>query len=438
MSQEFVAARNVYLDLDTHGVVRGLVHINQPFESAAPTPQLVAADYLGSFSDLLGLEAEQLQHLGLSPGTQLTKDGVQYRFLLEKQQEGIATVAYQQTVLSLPIWEAGVALQIQTAPFRVLSSQSTRHPEVDVTPPSAAAVKRAGAIDEGELAAKLGIAERLGARAAQRKALTIQRRELVVYRFERDNIVRDRPGPVIERPEPVGLEGRREQQPSPTLPLPAVPDSIKEGKHYVCVKVDFGLQSPAFGGRLNWVAIVEARTLAVLYLRPFVDDVSGLVFSVDPDTTNGGPDPTSAASALNPVRVSATLVGLNAPVSGTQSLVGDTISITDDESPTVAAPTKPSGNNFDFDARSNDFAAVNAYVHCDSFFRLVDGMGFSRSSYFGGTTFPTPVDHRGSINTTDEIVKCEPLVVGVASGRPSLRRSVLRVRRSLVPGRGAA
>src|SRR6266566_6006175 len=106
MSQEFVAARNVYLDLDSRGVVRGLLHFNQPFESAAPTPQLVAAEYLESFSDLLGLEAEELTQLGLSPGSQITHDGIQYRFLLEKQQEGIATIAYQQTALSLPIWEA--------------------------------------------------------------------------------------------------------------------------------------------------------------------------------------------------------------------------------------------------------------------------------------------------------------------------------------------
>src|SRR5262249_14991238 len=35
--------------------------------------------------------------------------------------------------------------------------------------------------------------------------------------------------------------------------------------------------------------------------------------------------------------------------------------------------------------------------------RLVDGMGFGRSSYFGGTTFPTAVDHRGSISTTDGV-----------------------------------
>ena len=400
MSQELDVSRNVYLDRDEQGVVRGLLHFNEPFESAAQTPQLVAADYLGSFADLLGLEAAQLAQLGLSPGTHITKDGVEYRFLLEKQQEGIATVAYQQTALSLPIWEAGVALQIQTAPFRVLSAQSSRHPQVEVKPPSAAEVKRAESIDEEELAVRLGIADELGSRASRSKALTIQRRQLVIYQYAHDKIFRDPPGEIIERPEAAGFNVQGDS-PLPSLPLPPVPDSIEEGEHYVCVKVDFGLDAPAFGGRLNWVAILEVRTLAVLYLRPFVDDLTGLVFTVDPDTTNGGPDPTSTSALLNPVRVSATLQGLDAPVQGTQHLSGDIVTLTDAEGPTVAAPTKPSGTNFDFDARTNDFAAVNAYVHCDEFFRLLDGMGLTRSSYFSGTTFPISVDHRGLSSVSD-------------------------------------
>ncbi len=414
MSQELDVSRNVYVDIDSAGVVRGLLHFNEPFASAAPTPQLVATDYLESFSDLLGLEAAQLAQLGLSPGTTITKDGVEYRFLLEKQQEGITTVAYQQTALSLPIWQAGLAVQIQTDPFRVLSSQSSRHPDVSVKPPSAAAVKRAEAIDEAELADKLGLSNELGARAARNKALAIQDRRLVIYQYEQENIFRDRAGKVVTE-HAADETGSRGESAQPRLPLPPIPETLEEGAHYVCVKVNFALNSPAFGGLINWVAILEVTTLAVVYLRPFVDDVTGLVFAVDPDTTNGGPDPTSTNAALNPIRVTATLTGLDAPVSGTQSLTGDTITIVDDEAPTVAAPTEPSGTNFDFDARTNDFAAVNAYVHTDSFFRLVDGMGFSRSSYFAGTTFPTAVDHRGSYGTTDGI-EINAHCVGTAAG----------------------
>jgi putative transposase len=47
-------------------------------------------------------------------------------------------------------------------------------------------------------------------------------------------------------------------------------------------------------------------------------------------------------------------------------------------------------------------------------------------------------DIRRVVYTTDEIVKRVPRVVVVASARPALRRSVRRVRRSLVLGRVAA
>jgi zinc metalloprotease ZmpB len=402
MSQRFDASRNTYVEFDPDGTVRELLHFDAPVEIDATTPQLAAAGYLASFAELLGLESGQLTGLSVSPGTQITTDGVEYRYLLEKQLEGITTVSYQQTVLSLPIWEAGLAIQMQNSPFRVLSCQSSRHPAVEVSPPSAAAVRRAEKLTELELAGKLGIAESFSVeKTAQKEALRIDRRRLIVYQIERDNVFRDRPGTLVaERPEEPALAGVSSQL--PTLPLPPIPDSLREGRHYVCLAVDFSLQMETLG-RLNWVALLEIQSLAVVYVRPFVDDVSGLVFSVDPDTTNGGPAPTSSSAALNPVRVSSTLAGLNPPAAGTQVLTGDTIAMVDDEPPTIAPPTQPAGNNFDYDTRTNDFAAVNAYVHCDEFFRLVDGMGFARSGYFGGTTFPTAVDHRGSYGTTNGV-----------------------------------
>ena len=44
-------------------------------------------------------------------------------------------------------------------------------------------------------------------------------------------------------------------------------------------------------------------------------------------------------------------------------------------------------------SRTDDFAAVNAYYHCDRFFRMVQDTGFNIASYFNGTSFPVPVDH---------------------------------------------
>jgi zinc metalloprotease ZmpB len=261
--------------------------------------------------------------------------------------------------------------------------------------PSDRAVARAEKIEAPELARRLGISAQIAATGGQRQSLTVNRRQLVVYRLERAKVQRD--GPAGPGKPAEGMATITSTL--PRLPVPDPPARLQEGQHYVAAKVDFALRFRQLG-LLNWVAILEVETLAVVYLRPFVDDVTGLIFDVEPATTNGGPLPRAASAVLNPVRVSSTLLGLNAPAAGVQSLTGDTIALIDSELPTIASPTEPTGTNFDFDARTDNFAAVNAYAHCDRFFRLTDGMGFTRAGFYGGTTFPTSVDHRGSITTT--------------------------------------
>src|SRR6266404_375470 len=109
MNQEFNIARNVYLDRDEQGVVRQLLHIHAPVAIQAGTPQLAAADYLHQFGELLGLTPTELANLSLTPSTNVQNASVEYRFLEEKRQFDSATVAYYQTDLGLPVWQAGVA-----------------------------------------------------------------------------------------------------------------------------------------------------------------------------------------------------------------------------------------------------------------------------------------------------------------------------------------
>jgi hypothetical protein len=92
------------------------------------------------------------------------------------------------------------------------------------------------------------------------------------------------------------------------LPLPAAPGSLTEGRHYVALEVHFTL-APRGEPAMNWVAILEANTLAVLYLRAFSDDLNGQVFLIDPITTNGGPGANATSAALNPIRTAAATRG---------------------------------------------------------------------------------------------------------------------------------
>ena len=392
MPSEYSSAANAYLDLDTAGAVRGMSHLGAPFVATAATAQLIAAEYLHTFADLLQIPQAALARLDRAPDPLPTGDPVEFRFAAEKPLGGLTTVAYDQTVLGLPIWEAGLAVQMRPADQQVLTAQSTAHRDVHVAKPSAAAAKRALQIDPRQLAGALGVgSDRTGGKQALPE---IANRRLVVLQFSRAAVQRDPEPPVIGVAESAGVTDAAGDTYLPRLPLPPVPDSFVDGRHYVCVRVDFALPTAGFR-QLHWVALLDVETLAALYLRPFVDDVTGLVFDIDPITTNGGPAPTATNTTLNPVRVAKTLEGLVAPVAGVQSLTGDNVTLSDVEAPTVAPPTETSGNNFDFDARTDNFAATNAYEHCDRFFRLADSMGFSRSGYFGGTTFPTPVDHRG-------------------------------------------
>src|SRR5258708_17740197 len=161
MNQEFNSARNVYLDRDEQGVVREVLHAHAPVAIQAGTPQLAAGDYLHQFGELLGMTAAELANLSLTPSLSIENAPVEYRFLEEKRQFDSATVAYYQTDLGLPVWQAGVAVQMKLNPFRVLSSQSTLHPELQVKAPSASKVKRAESISEGELARPLGLNSRV-------------------------------------------------------------------------------------------------------------------------------------------------------------------------------------------------------------------------------------------------------------------------------------
>ena len=75
----------------------------------------------------MGLRQAHLKHLASPVAHELTDAGVDYRFLAEKRQADITAVAYHQTYLGLPVWEAGFSVTMKHAPFRVLGARSTLH-----------------------------------------------------------------------------------------------------------------------------------------------------------------------------------------------------------------------------------------------------------------------------------------------------------------------
>ena len=387
MFEEFHHTLRTKIRLDAERVPRDLIH-EEHFHSSAASARLAAKEYLHQHGDLIGTEAAELNNLGRHPENDVVDAGVEYRFHAEKPQFGTTTVAYYQTVFGLPIWEAGLAVHMKHAPFRIVGAQTTRHVKVKVAKPSAKARARLRQLSTETLAEHLGIT---GSRTEfEAGSLRVLRRRLMIYRYdEAKRLVRPRRGRAARKKSALD---------HPMLPLPPVKRGIADGRHYVVAALDFRTVSRNFGA-LHWIALVEAETLSVLYLRALVDHVRGMVFESDPMTLAGGPDARAETRTLNRLRSSVALPGLDAPHGGTCALCGDIIQIRDFEAPTVAPPTEPAGKAFDYPARTDQFAAVNAYYQCDRFFRLVEELGFPRTSYFKPTKFPVPVDHRGRIDT---------------------------------------
>lgn len=395
MHEVFDAIRGAYVIKDAQNLVREVSHRQRPFGTDAQTPQLAAHAYLERHRDLLEIEPEELKNLGLPPEDEPIDAGVEYRLLEEKTFFDVTTVGYQQTYFGLPVWEAGLSVHVKHDSFRVISSASTAHRDIEVAKPSAEVIGRFRKIDAKELPKILKLESREGNNEIDLESLRVNRIRFIVYRYDSAKRL----------PETRGIQSAHDQafpHGSPTLPLSAVADGIAEGRHYVAAEILFTLATARWG-TLNWVLIVEVETGSTLFLRALVDNVDGMVFTADPATQGSGAAPTANNTTLNPLRTSVTLQGLGAPSGGNQALSGTYVQVSDHEPPAVAPPTQAVGTNFNYNTRTNNFAAANCYHHCDGVFRLVANLGFSIASYFNGTAFPVSIDHRGRFLSTDGV-----------------------------------
>jgi zinc metalloprotease ZmpB len=425
MRTRYDARLKAQVTLDDDGRVRAVNHLEPPVMDQ-PTPRAAAEEYLRQLGGTLKIPREGMRSLSERVSHAAPQEqGVEYRLAQEKTLFDSTTVAFAQTINNLPIWGAEVTVTVKHGPNRVVGATDTSHPSPRAPLPSPGAVGRLqqvfavaeaeqklrqSGLDpathmspaartlglEGEPATSRFVREILPAGVTVPGGGELIRGRLFVYRYNAEERLPKHGAVPPETPE------APEAHHDPVLPLPPVPAAIEDGRYYTVAEITFALGIPG-NERLVWLALVEVETNAVLYLRALASGVNGLVFALDPITQSGNaantPDQTNAV--LNPFRASVVLPNLNAPVAGIQSLTGSRAAVVDVEAPIVAAPTKPSGNNFDFNVRTNDFAAVNAYYHVDKFFEVVESLGFPIATYFNATTFPLPADHRDIGNTVN-------------------------------------
>ena len=385
MFEEFDGRRQMRIVRDADGVARATSHLDRYVAAKARTPRAAASEYLNRYGRLFGVRRQHLRNLLKPPERDLTDAAIEYRLLPQKRHSDLTTVPFQQTYFGLPVWEAGLSVTVKHRPLRIIGAHSTLHPDAKVKRPAATYLTRSKKIDVETLAKHLGLV----GKANHAAPLKINSHRLMVYQHDAARLRH-------ATAQPRNTDAFRSG--APALPLPRVHASIRDGRHYVVRAVYFAFDVPPVRP-LHWVALIEVETGSVLLIRPFVENVTGLVFPADPATL-GGPGANAGDAALNRWRSRVTLPGLAAPSKGVQALRGNRVRIADVIAPIIAPPTRPAGGNFAFAARSNDFAAVNAYYNVDRVFRLVQDLGFSVADYFHNTKFPTRVDHRGHYSKT--------------------------------------
>ncbi|HXW79756.1 MAG TPA: hypothetical protein VEJ84_09655, partial [Acidimicrobiales bacterium] len=227
MSQEFDEPSRTHINRDEQGTVRDVLHLEGPFRTSAPTAQLAAQEYLRAHQALLGLSEAELGSLALEPEPRPIGVGPQLRFSSEKAQFDTTTVTYAQTCLALPVWEAGVSVQMRRDPLQVVSAQSTAHRDIgDVPLPASTSIDRLLGLSVAGFSRSLGLSatdERF-----DRKSLEIERRDLYIYRYEADMRTRE-PDDFRESGEVKLVYSKPYVNPD----LPSVPAEIVSGRHYV-------------------------------------------------------------------------------------------------------------------------------------------------------------------------------------------------------------
>lgn len=351
------------------------------------SPRQRARQFLEGHPDLLSLRKDEFISLDQLLAREPSEELAGFRFETEKRVMDLAVVGYVQTYFGLPVIGAGVSVVMRSAMPTILSASSTVYHDIKVERPTKEAIGRAATVlsrDPGPLPLRdIGIELPQDGLDEKIRDSRLNAARLVIFHFEAKN----------RQPESQA-NASLQNGPFPRMPLPPLLPSIRDGSFYVALEVFF-VTSVLPWGRLNWVAYIDITTNAVLQLKPLTDHATASVFVSDPITKGSGVAPSATNAQLNTLRDPVTLPGLVPPSSGAQSLAGEFVMLVDDVLPTVAVPTTNSPFDFTYDARTNNFAAANAYFHCDRFFRMVRDLGFDVATYFDGTTFPVRVDHRG-------------------------------------------
>lgn len=417
-----------HVSVDDENKVRHIRHSQEHWESEDNVPRVSAETYLNEWAETLQIPNEQLQNLNQKVSFYDPREqGVEYQLDEEKHLFDSTTVGYYQTYLNTPVWRKGLSVKIKQNPNRVVGSTNNSEDDLKGSLPDKIIIERYRSIFKQTAvraaAIKAGLSEVEGEdemaefvrnainvvatprAAAKSKARKDNRADdgarllsgkFFIYKYDPKKRYAGKPSPRDDKR--IG-EVSEEGQSIPIPTLPPVSDKIKPGRAYLVAEIIFTSDQAGFNG-LTWLILVELETGSILYIECMTCGVNGLVFRRDPMVKTGNLTITADDSLadLNLQRDDELLTNLDAAVMGNQHLRGTFVDIeelTDPHAdPDIDPPIEPAGTDFDYDSRTNNFGAVNAYYHQTELFKTIESLGFPIATYFDGTTFPIPVDHR--------------------------------------------
>ena len=392
------------ISIDENNCVRSIIHSVGEVHDAAEGPLASAIAYLSQHRCKFKIPHALLKDPSVSVSYRKPCECKEKFGLLEERHIFDSYMFFfSHTYLNIPVWRSGVKITIKDSPIRVVSAVNTTVLDVSASMPSEVAIRsfrrlfpgdnydrRSGvdvayvpsAGEQEELIKKI-ISSALGPEftAGVDKTEPIIRGRFYVYRYN----------------APERLDHHVESNlASRSRKLRCVPRGIKEGDWYVVAELTFPYSTEDHG-RVNLRMLVEPETYSVLYLGVLAAEVSGYAFRLDPISSSDDDTLTYDQDncRLNRHRCRVTLNNLDPPLNGCQQLAGKYVKLQNLHPPKIAAPKQPSGYGFDYDVRTDQYAAVSAYFHTNQIFEEIKSLGFPIDTYFKNTSFPISVDHRG-------------------------------------------
>lgn len=379
---------------DAKGRIRQIRHPHTLYRPAkkpsSDTPKALAAEYIKEVFGIKKVLTHAISSRDMKKAQTTRKSENELWYVTDKQVIDTTVVEFEQRCNGIRVWHGGASVLLKADASGILSATNSFDydiPTMKVDRKLLAA--HAKAMDAKQLSELVALDKNLKRLKKARADIKLAKPKITVNKI--DQVLYCYVPKARQEPEkhPEGAD-RDLAARLLELVLPAVKKGIKAGQYYIVTEVLFMMDFGKFA--LNWHALIEPETNSVVYIRPLVAQSSGWVYEHDPITLTGDASivPGSPTEVLNAVRTPKVLPGITA----LPALNGEYIQISEINDPIIAPPTSASGR-FDYDADTDDFSAVNAYYGSDKVFRMVEEMGFDMGSYFDGTSFPVPVDHRG-------------------------------------------